>query len=98
MAISGSVVWASAAEGSKTTVIEAMAESVPNLQLSFKPATRLLRYNIEEIGQSVRARPLANRLVSSSLAVGSIAFFAFGWGQAIPPIPIGGGSPPKRHL
>jgi carbon starvation protein len=40
-------------------------------------ATRLLRYNIEEIGQTVRLRPLSNRYVSSSLAVASIAFFAF---------------------
>ena len=40
-------------------------------------ATRLLRYNIEEIGQTIRFRPLANRYLSSALAVGAIAFFAF---------------------
>ncbi len=39
--------------------------------------TRLLRYNLEEIGQTLRLRPLGNRYVSSSLAVGAIAFFAF---------------------
>lgn len=39
--------------------------------------TRLLRYNIEEIGQTLRIRPLADRYVSSSLAVGAIGFFAF---------------------
>lgn len=44
-------------------------------------ATRLLRYNIEEIGQTVRLRALGNRYVSSTLAVLSIAFFAF---QKIP--------------
>lgn len=44
-------------------------------------ATRLLRYNIEEIGESVRLRALGNRYVSSTLAVFSIAFFAF---QRIP--------------
>jgi carbon starvation protein len=40
-------------------------------------ATRLLRYNVEEIGQTVKLKPLANRYVSTSVAVGSIAFFAF---------------------
>ena len=40
-------------------------------------ATRLLRYNLEEIGQTVRIRPLANRYLSSTLAVAAIAFFAF---------------------
>jgi carbon starvation protein len=40
-------------------------------------ATRLLRYNIEEIGRSARLRPLANRYFSATLAVASIAFFAF---------------------
>jgi carbon starvation protein len=40
-------------------------------------ATRLLRYNIEEIGQTIRLRPLGNRYLSSALAVGAIAFFAF---------------------
>jgi len=39
-------------------------------------ATRLLRYNIEEIGQTVRLRPLGNRYVSSTAAVALIAFFA----------------------
>jgi carbon starvation protein len=40
-------------------------------------ATRLLRYNIEEIAETVRVRPLANRFVSTTVAVGAIAFFAF---------------------
>jgi carbon starvation protein len=40
-------------------------------------ATRLLRYNIEEIGTSIRFRPLRNRYLSSSLAVAAISFFAF---------------------
>ncbi len=40
-------------------------------------ATRLLRYNIEEIGSTLRVRALGNRYLSSSLAVGAIAFFAF---------------------
>jgi carbon starvation protein len=40
-------------------------------------ATRLLRYNLEEIGQSVRFGPMSNRFLSSTLAVASIAFFAF---------------------
>jgi carbon starvation protein len=40
-------------------------------------ATRLLRYNVEEIAQTVRLRPLGNRYVSSTLAVAAIAFFAF---------------------
>jgi len=40
-------------------------------------ATRLLRYNIEEIGQTLNVKPLANRYLSTTLAVASIAFFAF---------------------
>jgi carbon starvation protein len=40
-------------------------------------ATRLLRYNIEEIATSIRFRPLRNRYLSSSLAVAAISFFAF---------------------
>jgi carbon starvation protein len=40
-------------------------------------ATRLLRYNIEEIGQGLGLRPLSNRYLSSTVAVASIAFFAF---------------------
>jgi carbon starvation protein len=38
-------------------------------------ATRLLRFNIEEIGESLRIRP--NRYVASTIAAGAIAFFAF---------------------
>jgi carbon starvation protein len=38
-------------------------------------ATRLLRFNIEEIGESLRLRP--NRYLASTLAAGAIAFFAF---------------------
>lgn len=40
-------------------------------------ATRLLRYNVEEIFRSVGLRPLANRWVGSLVAVLGIAFFAF---------------------
>jgi len=40
-------------------------------------ATRLLRYNIEEIASSIRFAPLQNRYISSTLAVVAIAFFAF---------------------
>jgi len=39
--------------------------------------TRLLRYNIEEIGEGLRWAPLTNRYVSSTSAVAAIAFFAF---------------------
>jgi carbon starvation protein len=39
-------------------------------------ATRLLRYNIEEIGASVRFPPLRNRYLSSIVAVVAIGFFA----------------------
>ncbi len=39
-------------------------------------ATRLLRFNIEEILRSIRLERLANRYVASALAVGGIAFFA----------------------
>ena len=40
-------------------------------------ATRLLRFNIAEIGETLRLRILDNRFVSSILAVLVIAFFAF---------------------
>ncbi len=40
-------------------------------------ATRLLRFNISEIGETLRLRILDNRFVSSTLAVIVIAFFAF---------------------
>ncbi len=40
-------------------------------------ATRLLRYNIEEIATSIRFAPLQNRYLSSTLAVVAISFFAF---------------------
>ena len=40
-------------------------------------ATRLLRYNIEEIATSAKFAPLQNRYFSSTLAVIAIAFFAF---------------------
>jgi carbon starvation protein len=40
-------------------------------------ATRLLRYNIEEIAASIRFPPLQNRYLSSTLAVIAISFFAF---------------------
>ncbi len=40
-------------------------------------ATRLLRFNISEIGDTLGWRLLGNRYLSSSLAVGVIAFFAF---------------------
>ena len=39
-------------------------------------ATRLLRYNIEEIGQTLHSKPLGNRYFSSTLSVAMIAFFA----------------------
>jgi carbon starvation protein len=39
-------------------------------------ATRLLRYNLEEIGSSVRIRPMRNRYLSSLVAVAAIGFFA----------------------
>jgi len=44
---------------------------------SLDSATRLLRYNLEEISESIRFKPLANRYVASIAAVLAIAFFAF---------------------
>ena len=40
-------------------------------------ATRLLRFNIEEIGASFKIPGLGNRYVSTALACGAIALFAF---------------------
>ncbi len=40
-------------------------------------ATRLLRFNISEIGSSIRLKVLENRFVATTLAVIAIGFFAF---------------------
>jgi carbon starvation protein len=40
-------------------------------------ATRLLRYNVSEIGDALRIPPLKNRYVASTVAVGAIGFFSF---------------------
>jgi len=40
-------------------------------------ATRLLRYNVEEIGESLGVRALSRRSLSATVAVAAIAFFAF---------------------
>ena len=40
-------------------------------------ATRLLRFNVSEIGASLRLRVLQNRFVATGLAVAAICFFAF---------------------
>jgi len=39
--------------------------------------TRLLRYNIEEIGKSLKLKFLGNRFIAAFLAVAAIAFFVF---------------------
>jgi carbon starvation protein len=39
--------------------------------------TRLLRYNIEEIGHSLKIRPLQNRYLAALIAVAAVGFFAF---------------------
>ncbi len=44
---------------------------------SLDSATRLLRYNVEEIGESIGLEVLGNRYLSSGIAVAAIAFFAF---------------------
>ncbi|MFQ5590616.1 MAG: carbon starvation protein A [Phycisphaerae bacterium] len=40
-------------------------------------ATRLLRFNVSEMGASLRIRVLANRFLATAIAVGAICFFAF---------------------
>ncbi len=40
-------------------------------------ATRLLRYNVEEIGKTIHVPAIQNRYVATGLAVASIAYFAF---------------------
>lgn len=40
-------------------------------------ATRLLRFNVAELGETLGVRVLDNRYLASLVAVGSIAFFAF---------------------
>lgn len=39
-------------------------------------ATRLLRYNIEEVAETIKMPVLANRYVATALSVGAIGFFA----------------------
>ncbi len=40
-------------------------------------ATRLLRFNVSEIGASLRIRALQNRFLATGIAVGAICWFAF---------------------
>jgi len=40
-------------------------------------ATRLLRFNVSEIGSSLRIKALGNRFLATGLAIAAIAFFAF---------------------
>ena len=43
---------------------------------SLDSATRLLRYNIEEVAETVKMPVLANRYIATALSVGAIGFFA----------------------
>jgi carbon starvation protein len=44
---------------------------------SLDTAARLLRFNISEIGETLKVKPLQNRYLSSALAIAAIAFFTF---------------------
>ena len=44
---------------------------------SIDSATRLLRYNVSEVGSTLGAAPLQNKYVASAIAVAAIWFFAF---------------------
>jgi carbon starvation protein len=44
---------------------------------SLDTAARLLRFNISEIGETIKVKPLQNRYLSSALAIAAIAFFTF---------------------
>jgi carbon starvation protein len=44
---------------------------------SLDSATRLLRYNVEEIAETIGVQVLGNRYVSTLIAVAAIGFFAF---------------------
>ncbi len=61
--------------GSAKTLIAVVVVSFALTTLD--SATRLLRYNLEEIAESARVRPMRNRYLSSTLAVAAIGFFAF---------------------
>jgi carbon starvation protein len=39
--------------------------------------TRLLRYNLEELGESIKVKPLRNRFLAAFIAVLGIAYFSF---------------------
>ncbi len=44
---------------------------------SLDSATRLLRFNLSEVGETIHFKPLRNRYLAGALACGAIAFFAF---------------------
>ena len=44
---------------------------------SLDTASRLLRFNINEMGETLRLKALGNRYLSSALAIGAIGFFSF---------------------
>jgi len=44
---------------------------------SVDTGARLLRFNLEEIGQTIGVKALGNRYIATSLAIASIGFFAF---------------------
>jgi len=44
---------------------------------SLDTAARLLRFNIAEMGETLKLKPLQNRYLSSALAIAAIAFFTF---------------------
>ena len=67
--------WLGVPEEVGRTFIAFMAVAFAMTTIS--SATRLLRYNIEEISETVRMPALGNRYVSSLVAVAAIGFFAF---------------------
>jgi carbon starvation protein len=44
---------------------------------SLDTATRLLRFNISEVGETLKVRALQNRYLASALAISAIGFFTF---------------------
>ncbi|MBL4774732.1 MAG: carbon starvation protein A [Mariprofundus sp.] len=44
---------------------------------SVDTGARLLRFNLEEIGDTIKVKALGNRYVATTLAIGAIGFFAF---------------------
>jgi carbon starvation protein len=80
--ISKTFLWVTSVSGVSETALVGFCRSliavvvVSFAMTTLDSATRLLRFNVEEIGKLARFRPLENRYVASATAVAAIGYFA----------------------